>query len=234
MSGYVFPTVTRVISDDFAAHVARGSVNPGTDYACGYGSSVESVAAGVVTDADGNPNGSGGRMVHVDNDDGTGADYLHLSALSVSRGDRVAQGQRLGYSGASGFGQNWYYGPHLHISFRRRHGAAYTNSGNLDFDALMHDAATASSDSTPLTPTQPRPKDEDMMIYSSTSENGRCYLVTPYEVSPVDNPNNAKQLSLVLTGSTEAPKVNGDQINIFRAETERARLQLGAHLTAKK
>lgn len=94
--------------------------------------------------------------------------------------------------------------------------------------------AAAGSSSIPITPTKPRPKDDDMMIYSSTSERGRCYLVTPYEVSPVDDPTNAKQLSLVLTGSESAPKVNGDQINIFRVETERARRQLAAHLAAGK
>lgn len=153
---YIYPTSVRSVSDDFADHVVRGSANPGTDYTCGYGSRVVSVAAGLVTDADGNPDGSGGRMVHVDHDDGTGADYLHLSALSVSSGDRVAQGQLIGYSGGSGFGDNRYYGSHLHLSFRRRHGAAYTGVGNIDFDALMASSATDGGGAAPIPNSIPR------------------------------------------------------------------------------
>lgn len=140
MTNYIYPVNPHPIQDfdsTFAGHVARGSVNPGTDYAVAMGTSVVSVASGVVTDADGAPDGSGGRTVHVDHDDGSGADYLHLNAISVSAGDRVSQGQRVGFSGASGEGINNYYGPHLHISFRYNHSHGYWNDGNVDFDAIM-------------------------------------------------------------------------------------------------
>lgn len=143
MTKYTYPTNSRAVSDSFADHVERGSVNPGTDYIC-YRTPVYAVAAGVVTDADGNPSGSGGRMIHIDHDDGTGADYLHLDALSVSAGDRVKQGQKIAVSGNSGQPVGGgSYGFHLHISFRPNHSHGYGNVGNLDFDAMMRAETTA-------------------------------------------------------------------------------------------
>lgn len=133
----IFPCAEHRISDDFAAHVARGSVNPGTDYIASYGSDFWSVADGTVTDIDTSNDGSGGRMVHVDHTDGTGADYLHLSLIEVNVGQMVAQGQHMGKTGASGFNSDHGYGAHLHISYRPVTGHAYTNSGNIDFDALV-------------------------------------------------------------------------------------------------
>lgn len=160
MTDYIYPTNTTRVSDSFADHVARGSVNPGTDYVV-YRVPVYSVAAGVVTDADGNPSGSGGRMVHVDHDDGTGADYLHLDSLSVSRGDRVAQGQKIGVSGNSGDPVGGgVYGYHLHLSFRRRHGSAYTRTDSVDFDQLMRAQAELAA----FTAQALREKEETMQL----------------------------------------------------------------------
>lgn len=133
----IFPCAEHRVSDSFAVHVARGSVNPGTDYIASYGSEFWSVANGTVTDIDTSNDGSGGRMVHVDHTDGTGADYLHLSQIDVSVGAVVTQGQHLGLTGASGFDSDHGYGAHLHISYRTTTGHAYMNYDNIDFDALV-------------------------------------------------------------------------------------------------
>jgi hypothetical protein len=103
-----------------------------------------------------------------------------------------------------------------------------------DHNYIFDTASLAGSGAATAIANPSRPKEADMMIYSSTSENGRCYLVTPYEVTPVDDPNYAKQLAIILTGdqSGQAPKVNGDQINIFKEVTKAARNQLIADLSA--
>jgi murein DD-endopeptidase len=154
MTNYTYPCAVKNVSDSFTDHVNRGSVNPGTDYTAAYGDAVSAVAAGVVTDASNSPSGGGGRTIHVDHDDGSGADYLHLSSLNIAAGARVSQGQLIARSGASGYGSDWYYGPHLHISFRYNHAHGYGNNGNVDFDAIMRSQK-------PPTPPPPPPAQWD-------------------------------------------------------------------------
>lgn len=152
---YSWPVDPHPISDTFADHVARGSVNPGVDFPVPVGTPVHSVASGTVTVADDNPGGSGGKMVHVNHDDGTGADYLHLSGVSVHVGQTVAQGALLGYSGNTGTETT---GPHLHMSFRPNHTDWFGNVGNEDFAALMTgQTAPASGTGTPLPAPLPAP-----------------------------------------------------------------------------
>lgn len=179
---YIYPAATTAVSDSFAVHQQRKSVNPGTDYKAAYGSRVVSVAAGTVTDADGSPDGTGGRTVHVDHDDGTGADYLHLSGLSVSKGDTVRQGQTIGYSGASGDGENYFYGPHLHISFRRNHAHGYANVGNIDFDALIRSQNTAPAGSGSIIPLA-ETEDPDMPAVFKTPTDDTLFLYNPADGS---------------------------------------------------
>jgi len=167
-----YPVATRNVSDSFADHVARGSVNPGTDYTAPYGSEVVSVNDGYVADVVLTNYGSGGRMIYVDHDDGSGVDYLHLSRIDVKKGDRVRRKQHLGYSGASGYGDEHYYGAHLHISIRNRHGYHAMNAGNYDFDASIKaqwDTAGWATDggSTPIS------NEEDTMAVLSDADAQR-------------------------------------------------------------
>jgi murein DD-endopeptidase MepM/ murein hydrolase activator NlpD len=136
-SQVIYPTVVHDISDSFQDHVNRGSVNPGTDYTASFGSNVYSVAAGLVTDAQPNYDGGGGMTIHIDHDDGSGADYLHLHHQNVAGGYRVSQGDLIAQSGGSGFGNENHYGAHLHISYRYNHSHGYGNVGNVDFDAIV-------------------------------------------------------------------------------------------------
>jgi murein DD-endopeptidase MepM/ murein hydrolase activator NlpD len=135
----IYPCAEHRVSDSFADHVARGSVNPGTDYIASYGSDVWAVADGVVTDVTNTYGGSGGRMIHIDHAAlGTGSDYLHLSdTLGRTVGETVTQGELIAKSGASGFGSNHGYGAHLHLSYRTVLGHAYTNFHSIDFDAYI-------------------------------------------------------------------------------------------------
>jgi len=85
----------------------------GVDYAAPSGAPVASVASGVVTFA-GWTNG-GGRTVRVRHTSGYESEYLHLSAIAVSAGARIGQGDLVGRVGATGLAT----GPHLHYGLRR-------------------------------------------------------------------------------------------------------------------
>lgn len=125
------------ISDNFNAHKARKSVNPGTDYVVGIGTPVVAVADGVVVGTTTTINGAGGRMVFLDTTtDGYNFDYLHLSRVDVSPGQAVKQGQVLGLSGASGLGKERGYGPHLHFSARVG-GKHVAGAGNFDYEVFL-------------------------------------------------------------------------------------------------
>lgn len=84
----------------------------GTDYAAPTGTSVRSVGEGTVSFA-GWQNGYG-NVVQVEHAKDRVTVYAHLSRLMVRQGQRVAQGQRLGLVGSTG----WATGPHLHFEFR--------------------------------------------------------------------------------------------------------------------
>ena len=124
------------ISDDFADHKARKSVNPGTDYILAVGKPVVAVADGTVASVTTSISGAGGRMVWLKCADGYNFDYLHLSRIDVKKGQVVKQGQVIGLSGASGLGKERGYGPHLHLSARIK-GKHVNGKGNFDYEAFL-------------------------------------------------------------------------------------------------
>jgi murein DD-endopeptidase MepM/ murein hydrolase activator NlpD len=130
------------ISDDFAAHKKRKSVNPGVDYVVPVGTPLVAVADGVVARISNTVAGAGGRVVLIDFPSGHKADYLHLSRVDVAKGDAVKQGQVIGLSGGSGLGKELGYGPHLHFSFREG-GTFLAGTGNIDYEAFIGGSAPA-------------------------------------------------------------------------------------------
>jgi murein DD-endopeptidase MepM/ murein hydrolase activator NlpD len=88
------------ILGDYRAHL-------GVDYRAPVGAPVVAVADGVVLQA--SANGASGRMVHLRHPNGFETEYLHLSAIAVRVGVRVAQGDVIGRVGATGLAT----GPHL-------------------------------------------------------------------------------------------------------------------------
>lgn len=86
-----------------------GSPHSGMDIAAAAGTPVKSPAAGVVTLAAADFYITGGTLL-IDHGHGISSNFLHLSAIDVKVGDRVAQGQVVARVGATGRAT----GPHLH------------------------------------------------------------------------------------------------------------------------
>ena len=85
----------------------------GVDYHAPAGAPVASVAPGVVTLA--GWTSGGGRTVRVRHPNGYESEYLHLSAIAVRAGERIAQGELVGRVGSTGLAT----APHLHYGLRK-------------------------------------------------------------------------------------------------------------------
>lgn len=142
---YVLPVGAARVSNTFAQHRARNSVNPGTDYAVPIGTKVRAPYGGRVVVVDRGASGAGGITLALDLDDGRGIDLLHLSSIpsTIRVGTHVAAGQVIAKSGATANGSTRGVGAHLHISLRNRHGAHYLNAGNMDFAAAARIVSTS-------------------------------------------------------------------------------------------
>lgn len=160
----IWPCAATLVSDSFDAHRNRRppSTNPGTDIGCGYGAEVWAVGAGVVTSITNDTNSAAGRYLTIALDSGEVDQKLHLSKILVSRGQRVAQRQTVALSGASGFGSEWGYGPHLHQTFR-------VNGSNVDFQKYVNASSSAASGAVSFTePPKPQEGDQDMITITNT------------------------------------------------------------------
>jgi murein DD-endopeptidase MepM/ murein hydrolase activator NlpD len=84
----------------------------GVDYAAPTGTSVRSVAEGVVSFS--GWQGGYGNVVQIDHKDRQSTLYAHLSRIDVRKGQKVAQGDHIGAVGSTGAST----GPHLHFEVR--------------------------------------------------------------------------------------------------------------------
>ena len=107
-----FSRVTSGFAMRFHPLLQRWRQHLGVDYAAPVGTPVRTVADGVVSFA-GWQNGYG-KTIEIDHGNGKTTLYAHLSRHDVKKGQRVAQGQRVGAVGMTG----WTTGPHLHFEFR--------------------------------------------------------------------------------------------------------------------
>jgi murein DD-endopeptidase MepM/ murein hydrolase activator NlpD len=89
-----------------------GAYHSGLDIAPGAGTPYVAPADGVVVLAAEAPFTLEGYLLMIDHGGGLNSAFLHSARLAVKEGDRVTQGQLLGYVGATGRAT----GPHLHWS----------------------------------------------------------------------------------------------------------------------
>lgn len=115
---YLRPCGDVRISSSWQGHKNRNppSGEPGTDYAVATGTQVRAATNGVIVDRKDSTTTATGRYLALRADDGNYIRYLHLQSSTVPLGARVTRGQVIAYSGASGFGTDTGYGPHVHVS----------------------------------------------------------------------------------------------------------------------
>ncbi|MGW7099490.1 LysM peptidoglycan-binding domain-containing M23 family metallopeptidase [Streptomyces sp. NPDC054883] len=112
-AGFVAP-VSGGISTPYklAGSMWSSGYHTGVDFIASTGTTVKAVGAGTVVTA--GWGGAYGNEVVIRHADGKYSQYGHLSQLSVSVGQSVTAGQRIGLSGATGN----VTGPHLHFEIR--------------------------------------------------------------------------------------------------------------------
>lgn len=91
-----------------AAFKQYNSSHMAIDYAAAYGTPIRAVGNGTITSA-GQKSGYGNSITLRHNETYT-TTYSHLSKFAVKRGQKVSQGQIIGYVGSTGYST----GPHLH------------------------------------------------------------------------------------------------------------------------
>lgn len=94
-------------------HPVQKKMKPhlGTDYAAPHGTPIMTTANGVV-EASGYTSGNG-NFVKVKHDGTYSTQYLHMSRIAVKKGQRVTQGETIGYVGSTGLAT----GPHVCYRF---------------------------------------------------------------------------------------------------------------------
>ncbi|MBD9940676.1 peptidoglycan DD-metalloendopeptidase family protein [Enterococcus faecium] len=105
--GYVVPLKNYTISSPFGTR--GGEFHRGLDLAAPQGEPIYASKAGTVVKAEFHP--SWGNYVAIEHEDGTTALYAHQQEYQVKVGDKVKQGQIIGYVGSTGNST----GSHLHF-----------------------------------------------------------------------------------------------------------------------
>jgi murein DD-endopeptidase MepM/ murein hydrolase activator NlpD len=113
-SGYTTPVAHFVLGTPYhqAGSMWSSGYHTGVDFVVPTGTPLRSIARGTVVSA--GWGGAYGNQVVIRHADGKYSQYAHMSSLSVSAGQTVGEGQRIGLSGATGN----VTGPHLHFEVR--------------------------------------------------------------------------------------------------------------------
>ena len=108
---FINPTTGTYTSNyGYRIHPITGkrSFHTGQDIANSYGTKIVAADGGKVVKA--SYNGAYGNAIVIEHGNGYSTMYAHLQSFSVSVGDVVTQGQKIGEMGSTG----WSTGPHLH------------------------------------------------------------------------------------------------------------------------
>jgi murein DD-endopeptidase MepM/ murein hydrolase activator NlpD len=112
--GYIWP-VNGPVTSPFCEPRPWESCHPGIDIAVPSGTPIRAAAAGTVMFTTPEASSGGyGNYTCIDHGGSISTCYAHQSSFAVSPGDRVSQGQVIGYTDCTGL----CFGPHLHFEVR--------------------------------------------------------------------------------------------------------------------
>lgn len=130
------------------AHTNRStpSIEPGTDFYCPRFTDLFAAASGRVADVSWSIVPATGRYITLDLDDGRRVRYLHLEDIYVGVGQRVAFGQVIGRTGATGYGErDWSWnvaqtgGAHVHMTLWAQQRYTFGRYATLDPQEFIGD-----------------------------------------------------------------------------------------------
>lgn len=236
MTGYLLPVGDVPVSDDWQGHRDRRppSTEPGTDYACGYGTPVLAPADGFVVGVKRSTSGGSGRALMIN----TSGDYhraLHLSSIPLLMvpGRRFRRGDVLARSGASANGSDWGTGVHVHWSFWRAPGRVPTPgvTPTQDFELYLEGDAPAGGGAVPF-PTIPstatKELDMDNIAVIRNEKTGTYALVGAQVPAKDAAPAGAWTTSNQMTANTWALLAGRNAVDRsdaqFAADIENARV----------
>jgi peptidoglycan DL-endopeptidase CwlO len=116
-SGTMIWPVDGPIASGFGPRTIEGhyEYHPGIDIAVPEGTPIRAALTGTVAFTESEAGSGGyGNYTCIDHGGGLSTCYAHQSAFAVSAGDRVQQGEVIGYSGCTGY----CLGPHVHFEVR--------------------------------------------------------------------------------------------------------------------
>ncbi len=100
------------ISSNYGDTDGRSSGHNGVDISAPAGTPIVAACSGTVEWA--NYSSSAGNWVGISHGGGITTVYMHMSAIAVSAGQKISEGQTIGYVGTTG----WSTGNHLHFGVR--------------------------------------------------------------------------------------------------------------------
>lgn len=135
------PTGTSLTHKDNGFRTAKRPTHDGADFRAPIGTPVKAAMSGTIKTGTGHKNAGTWIEIH---DGNTIAGYSHLSAVAVRAGQRVREGQIIGYSGATGN----VTGPHLHFYVKR--GGKFIDPVAWLAESTTTSASATGGDSLPL------------------------------------------------------------------------------------
>lgn len=217
--GYAYPVGDIYVPCSWSCHTNRNppSTEAGTDYASSYGTPVYAPADGTVAWIHNSYSGASGKRVLINTNDGRSHDLMHLDRIEVIAGQKVKKGKSvIGYSGASGYGDPYYYGPHCHVSQFNKPNGAPGSDPTVDFEKYVGaDPA----------PAPPKLEDDDMYRAKST-KTGTWYVIGELSVTQIEsgakgsaNWNRAVAYNDALDGKS-FPEMSSDAIKSLLSDVD--------------